>query len=171
MKSRENNLCKDRMEREEKEAAMPAITAMVTGITGLMSMHLAVIQADTVLLHGTILGQAFTITTGEVIYWGIAALIGLIAESIVGWRLPFGIVGAIAASLLGVWLLTAVIPVTIGGDVTIAGQPIPLIKAALGAIIVVAIWHMLTYPFWRERERGYRRRYRRSYAYRDRDYY
>ena len=143
---------------------MSAILAMIT------KAQIPVIHADTVLLHGSILGQPFTITTGEVIYWGIAALIGLIAESIVGWRLPFGIIGAIAASLLGVWLLTAVIPIDIGGDITIAGQPIPLIKAALGAIIVVAIWHAITYPFWRDRERGYRR-YRRDYAYRDGDYY
>ena len=145
------------------------MSAIVTGLIALV--QIPVMHADTVLLHGTILGQPFTITSGEVIYWGIAALIGLIAESIVGWRLPFGIVGAIVASLLGVWLLTAVIPITIGGDITIAGQPIPLIKASLGAIIVVAIWHAITYPFWRERGRGYRRRYRRDYAYRDGDYY
>jgi uncharacterized membrane protein YeaQ/YmgE (transglycosylase-associated protein family) len=127
--------------------------------------NIPLIHADTVLLHGTILGNPFTITTGQLIFWGIAALIGLIAESIVGWRLPFGIVGAIAASLLGVWLLTSVIPVDIGGDITIAGQSFPLLKAALGAIIVVAVWHAITYPFWRDRDRGYRRRYRRNYDY------
>jgi uncharacterized membrane protein YeaQ/YmgE (transglycosylase-associated protein family) len=127
--------------------------------------NIPLIHADTVLLHGTILGNPFTITTGQLIFWGIAALIGLIAESIVGWRLPFGIVGAIAASLLGVWLLTSVIPVDIGGDITIAGQSFPLFKAALGAIIVVAVWHAITYPFWRDRDRGYRRRYRRNYDY------
>jgi uncharacterized membrane protein YeaQ/YmgE (transglycosylase-associated protein family) len=148
---------------------MPAVISMITGAIALAPF--LVIHADTVLLHGTVLGQPFTITSGEIIYLIIAAIIGFIAESIVGWRLPFGIVGAIAASLVGVWLLTTVIPVDIGGDITIAGEPIPLIKAALGAIVVVAVWHAITYPFWHERERGYRRRrYRRSYAYRDRDY-
>ena len=33
-------------------------------------------------------------------------IVGIVAESIVGWRLPFGIIGALAASLLGIWLLT-----------------------------------------------------------------
>jgi uncharacterized membrane protein YeaQ/YmgE (transglycosylase-associated protein family) len=101
-----------------------------------------------------------------VIYLAIAAVIGLIAETVVGWRLPFGIVGAILAALLGIWLLTNVVQVTIPGDFTIAGQPIPLIKALLGAFVVVIIWHLITYPTWRHRRRyyrGYHEGYRRYY--------
>jgi uncharacterized membrane protein YeaQ/YmgE (transglycosylase-associated protein family) len=122
--------------------------------------------ADTVLLTGNIFGYHFTITESQVIYWGIAAIVGLLAEFIVGWRIPFGIVGAIIAALIGIWLLTNVVQVNIPGDFTIAGQPIPLIKALLGAIIVVAIWHALTFPSWRRRHRyygGYRNEYRRDY--------
>lgn len=115
-----------------------------------------------VLLHllGTmnILGDTtITITLSQIIYIVIAALVGLVAEFIVGWRLPFGFIGAIIAALIGIWLLTNVIQVNIPGDFTIAGQPIPIIKAVLGAMIVVAIWHLLTYPSWRRRDRYYRR--------------
>ena len=110
----------------------------------------------------------FTITTSEIIYVIIAAVVGLVAEFIVGWRLPFGIVGAIIAALIGIWLVTSVIAIIIPGDfvLNIAGQSIPLLRALLGAIVVVAIWHLLTYPTWRRRERyyrGYRRGYRERY--------
>lgn len=133
----------------------------------------AISSANPVVLSGSILGYQFAITTSQLIYWGIAAIVGIVAETLVGWRLPFGIIGALLASLLGIWLLTDVIPLNISVDnFTIAGQSIPLIKALLGAVIVVALWHMLTYPAWRDRHRyyrGYRREYRRRYR-RDYDY-
>jgi uncharacterized membrane protein YeaQ/YmgE (transglycosylase-associated protein family) len=128
----------------------------------------ALAHGDPVLVTGNISGYHFVITLSLVIYWIIAAIVGIVAESIVGWRLPFGIIGAIAASLLGIWLLTEVVPVNISGDVMIAGVPIPLIKAFIGAVIVVTIWHLLTFPSWRRRHRyyrGYRDEYRRGYRY------
>lgn len=118
--------------------------------------------ADTIMVGGNIMAVSFTITLSTIIYLAIAAVVGLIAETIVGWKLPFGIIGAIIAALVGIWLLTNVIPVNIAGDFVIAGQPIPLIKALLGAIIVVAIWHVLTYRSWRHRPRFYRRFRRES---------
>jgi uncharacterized membrane protein YeaQ/YmgE (transglycosylase-associated protein family) len=121
--------------------------------------------SDKPLIDGNFLGNHFTITVSFVIYLIIAAIVGFIAESLVGWRLPFGIVGAIIAALIGIWLLTNVIQINIPGDFTIAGQPIPLIKALLGAIIVVALWHLLTFPGWRGRRRYYRGR--REGYYRD----
>jgi uncharacterized membrane protein YeaQ/YmgE (transglycosylase-associated protein family) len=127
---------------------------------------LTLAHGDPVLVAGNISGYHFVITLSLVIYWIIAAIVGIVAESIVGWRLPFGILGALAASLLGIWLLTAVIPVNISGDIMIAGVPIPLIKAFIGAVIVVTIWHILTFPSWRGRHRyyrGYRNEYRRGY--------
>ena len=110
----------------------------------------------------------FTITTSEIIYIVIAAIVGLVAEFIIGWRLPFGIIGAIIAALVGIWLVTSVVAIIIPGDfvLNIAGQSIPLLRALLGAIIVVALWHLFTYPTWRRRERyyrGYRRGYRERY--------
>ncbi len=106
----------------------------------------------------TLSEATFTITLSQIIYVAIAALVGIIAEFIVGWRLPFGIIGAIIAALVGIWLLTNVVQVNIPGDFTIAGQPIPIIKALLGAMIVVGLWHLVTYSSWRSRERNYRRR-------------
>ena len=106
----------------------------------------------------TLSDASFTITVSQIIYIAIAAIVGVVAEFIVGWRLPFGIIGAIIAALVGIWLLTNVVQVNIPGDFTIAGQPIPIIKALLGAMIVVALWHLLTYSSWSRRDRYYRRR-------------
>lgn len=39
--------------------------------------------------------HAWTFTTAFIIYLVVAAILSLLAEFIVGWRLPFGIVGAI----------------------------------------------------------------------------
>ena len=108
----------------------------------------------------TLSDASFTITVSQIIYVAIAALVGIIAEFIVGWRLPFGIIGAIIAALVGIWLLTNVVQVNIPGDFTIAGQPIPIIRALLGAMIVVGLWHLLTYSSWSRRDRYYRRRNR-----------
>jgi len=98
-----------------------------------------------------------TITTALIVYLVVAAIVGLVAEFIVGWRLPFGIIGAVIAALVGVWLLTNVINLTINGDPNIYG--VPIIKALIGAIVLVAIWHLLTFRAWRGRSRYYRRRY------------
>ena len=98
-----------------------------------------------------------TITTALIVYLVVAAIVGLVAEFIVGWRLPFGIIGAVIAALVGVWLLTHVVNLTIAGDPNIYG--VPIIKALIGAIVLVAIWHLLTFRAWRGRSRYYRRRY------------
>src|SRR5437660_8294685 len=98
------------------------------------------------------------LTLGFLVYLAIAAVVGVIAEFIVGWRLPFGILGAIVAALIGIWLLNNVIQVSIPGDFTVLGQPIPIIKAFLGAIVVVAVWHLVTFNSWRGREHYYTRR-------------
>ena len=96
----------------------------------------------------------WTFGTNFIVYLIIAAIIGVIAEFIVGWRLPFGIVGAIIAGLIGVWLMTNVIIITGFNDFMVYG--VPLIRALIGAIILVAIWHLITFPSW---GRGRRRRY------------
>ena len=102
---------------------------------------------------------AIVISAELIVYLLVAALVGLVAESIVGWRLPFGIIGAILAALVGVWLLTNVIVLTGIGDIYLAG--VPLLRALIGAIILVALWHLLTYRTWYRRRRYwyYRRRY------------
>lgn len=116
----------------------------------------------------TVLADGVTIRIGNnvwtfglsfIIYLVIAAIVGLIAETIVGWRLPFGIVGAVIAALVGIWLMTQVIIVTGIGDIYLGTNPqVPLIRALIGAIILVSLWHLLTYGLWRRRHRYYYRR-------------
>jgi uncharacterized membrane protein YeaQ/YmgE (transglycosylase-associated protein family) len=102
--------------------------------------------------------NAWTLSSDFLIYLVVAAIVGLVAEFIVGWRLPFGIVGAVIAGLIGVWLMTKVIIISGFTDIYIGD--VPIIRALIGAIILVALWHLLTYRGWRRRER---RRYYRRY--------
>ena len=105
-------------------------------------------------LPAIIIAITVNITTGLIIYLVVAAIVGLVAEFIIGWRLPFGFIGAIVAALIGIWLLTNVVQLNINGDPVVYG--VPIIKALLGAIILVALWHLVTYRAWRPRRRYYR---------------
>ena len=90
-----------------------------------------------------------------IIYLIVAAVVGLVAEALVGRRLPFGFVGAIIAALVGAWLLTKVIIINgIGAwfDTNVYG--VPIFKALVGAIILVAIWQLLTVGLSRGRRRS-----------------
>ena len=100
----------------------------------------------------SVLADGITITIGKnvwtidlnfLIYLLVAAIVGIVAETIVGWRLPFGIIGAIIAALVGVWLLTNVIVLTGVGDLYVYG--VPILRAFIGALILVAIWHLITF--------------------------
>ncbi len=103
-------------------------------------------------------GSTFTISSTLIIYLVVAMVIGFIAEFIVGWRLPFGFVGAIIAAIIGIWLMTSVFVISNVGDVYV--NNIPLLRALIGAIVLVALWHVLTYRNWRHRHKHfYRRRY------------
>lgn len=115
-----------------------------------------------------ILADGVTIKIGDnvwnfglnfIIYLIIAGIVGLVAEMIVGWRLPFGFIGAIILALIGIWLMTKVIIINIAGfqDPNLYG--VPLVHALVGAIILVALWHLLTAGLWRRRSRYSYRRY------------
>ncbi len=99
--------------------------------------------------------NVWTFSTSFIIYLIIAAIVGIIAEFIVGWRLPLGIIGAIIAGVIGVWLMTQVIVISGLGDIFLNG--VPLVRALIGATILIALWHALTYRSWRSRRRYYRR--------------
>src|SRR5438552_16603419 len=86
--------------------------------------------------------NVWTLGLGFIIYLIIALVVGLIAEAIVGWRVPFGFVGAIIAAIIGIWLLTQVIIITGIGDIYIQG--VPIIRALIGAIIFVSLWHKVS---------------------------
>jgi uncharacterized membrane protein YeaQ/YmgE (transglycosylase-associated protein family) len=118
-------------------------------------MHtLPLILADGVTVQ---LGNnAWTFDSGFIMYLIVAAVVGLVAESLVGWRLPFGFIGAIIAALVGVWLLTKVIIISGIGDIDVFG--VLIFRALVGAIILVAIWHLLTSSLWRGRSRNSYRR-------------
>jgi uncharacterized membrane protein YeaQ/YmgE (transglycosylase-associated protein family) len=112
------------------------------------------ILADGISIH--IGGNVWTFSLNFIIYLIIAALVGFAAEFIVGWRLPFGFIGAIIAALLGIWLMTQVVILTGIGDINVYG--VPIIRALIGAIIFVALWHLLTFRTWSRRRRySYRR--------------
>jgi len=115
---------------------------------------LSLVLADGVTIQ---LGSnVWTFSANFLIYLIVAAVVGLVAEMLVGWRLPFGFVGAIIAALVGVWLLTKVIIINGIGDINVYG--VPIFRALVGAIILVAIWHLLTFSLWRGRSRNSYRR-------------
>jgi uncharacterized membrane protein YeaQ/YmgE (transglycosylase-associated protein family) len=91
----------------------------------------------------------------QVMYLLVAALVGFVAEFIVGWRLPFGIIGAIIAALLGMWIVNNLMILVIPGDPVLFG--VPLFKALIGATIFAALWYLLTYRLWHRRQPYYHR--------------
>ena len=92
----------------------------------------------------------------QIMYLLVAAIVGFVAEFIVGWRLPFGIIGAIIAGLVGIWIVTNVVILIIPGDPVLFG--IPLFKALIGATLFAALWYLLTYRIWHHRRPYYQRR-------------
>jgi uncharacterized membrane protein YeaQ/YmgE (transglycosylase-associated protein family) len=99
--------------------------------------------ADVVVFNGHALGFHFNITLTQLIDLGIAVLVGLLAEFATGWRLRFGLIGAIIAALIGIWLLTDIIIINLPWELYSYG--VPIFKTLLGAILAVIIWHWLTY--------------------------
>jgi uncharacterized membrane protein YeaQ/YmgE (transglycosylase-associated protein family) len=117
--------------------------------------HMLPVLADGVTIQ--IGGSTFTISSTLIVYLVVAMIIGFIAEFIVGWRLPFGFVGAIIAALIGMWLMTNVFIISNVGDIYV--DQIPILRALIGAIVLVALWHVFTYRSWRHRRKHYYRRY------------
>ncbi len=117
---------------------------------------LSMILADTITIK--IGDNVFSFGTNLIIYLVVAAIVGVVAEFLVGWRLPFGFIGAIIAALIGIWLMTQVIIISGIPDFIInTSPPIYLVRALIGAVILVFLWHLLTYPLYRSRRRRYYR--------------
>src|SRR5438034_4679505 len=76
----------------------------------------------------------------QVMYLLVAAFVGFVAEFIVGWRLPFGIFGAIIIALVGMWIVNNVVVLIIPGDPVLFG--IPLFKALIGGTLFAALWYL-----------------------------
>ena len=133
-----------------------AVTSTLTSIPEkedeMLALQLILADGVTIKLGDNV----WTFGTNFLIYLIVAAIVGLVAEFIVGWRLPLGFIGAIIAALVGIWLLTKVIIISGIGDINVYG--VPIFRALVGAIILVAIWHLLTSSLWRGRNRrAYRR--------------
>jgi hypothetical protein len=85
------------------------------------------VKEDTMLALQFLLADGVTIKLGDniwtfglnfIMYLIVAAIVGLVAESLVGRRLPFGFVGAIIVALVGAWLRT---------DGTLEASPSPVL--------------------------------------------
>ncbi len=61
----------------------------------------------------------------------VAAMVGFVAAFMVGWRLLFGIIGAIIAALVGIGFVSTEVILSIPGDPVLFGMP--LFKALMGA--------------------------------------
>ena len=92
-------------------------------------------------------GNVFNIGLDFILYLIIAAVVGILAEYIVKSRLPFGFIGAIIAALIGIWLMTHVIIINGIGDINLFG--VPIVRALIGAILLVLIWRAITYRSYR----------------------
>lgn len=123
---------------------------------------LSIIFADTITIK--IGNTVLYLGTNLIIYVAVAAIVGLVAEFLIGWRLPFGIIGATIAALIGIWIMTQVIVISGIPDYAInTTPPIYLVRAIIGATLFVFIWHLLTYPLYRRRTRRNYRRYENRY--------
>ena len=92
----------------------------------------------------------------QLMYFIVAAIVGFVAEFIVGWRLPFCIIGAVVAALVGIWIVSNVVTLIIPSDPVLFG--VPLFQALIGATLFSALWYLLTYRLWHRRSPYYRHR-------------
>jgi uncharacterized membrane protein YeaQ/YmgE (transglycosylase-associated protein family) len=103
-------------------------------------------KEDKMLALQFILADGVTITLGGHVWtFGLNFIIYLIVAAVVGF------VGAIIAALVGAWLLTKVIVINGIGDINVYG--VPIFRALVGAIILVALWQLLSSGLGRGRSR------------------
>ncbi|GCF11155.1 hypothetical protein [Dictyobacter arantiisoli] len=111
---------------------------------------------DIVIFHSQFRGVYFSLSVEQVLFWGIALIIGILARRVVGRRLPFGYIGTIIMALLGIWLATDVILIDIPLDILFYN--VPLLKSTLGAIVFEILWYVIAYRSYRvwSRRRTYK---------------
>jgi uncharacterized membrane protein YeaQ/YmgE (transglycosylase-associated protein family) len=114
-----------------------------------------ILLGDVLLMTINLGKMHLAIYLSQVMYVLVAAFVGFVAEFIVGWRLPFGIVGAIIAALVGMWIVTNVVILVIPGDPVFYG--VPLFKALIGATLFALLWYLLTYRIWHRTPTSQRR--------------
>jgi len=70
----------------------------------------------------------------------VGLLVGLVAETIVGTRLPLGYVGAIILGFLGAWVATHILHFSISPEWTV--NSVPVLRALIGAVILALLWSL-----------------------------
>lgn len=75
---------------------------------------------------------------GFIVLLLVAAVVGAIAEALVGWRTGYGWIGTIIVGLIGAWIGSALFRIgpIIGG--------VYLISAILGSVILTAVLKLVT---------------------------
>jgi uncharacterized membrane protein YeaQ/YmgE (transglycosylase-associated protein family) len=75
---------------------------------------------------------------GLILHLFMAAVIGALADAVVPGRLPYGLLGAMVAGLVGSWLGTLLLRQVVGplGPLGLSVFGVPLIPAFLGAVLV-----------------------------------
>ena len=71
----------------------------------------------------------------------VGALAGLIGERLVSRGMPFGLIVAIVAGLVGAWLMVDVLHIVLVPELSLGG--IPVLSAILGAAIVVLLFSLV----------------------------
>ncbi len=111
----------------------------------------------------TVLADGITLRIGDhvwvfglniILYIIVAAVVGAIAQALIGSRVPFGIIGATIAGVIGIWLMTQVLVISgiyVNGQSDFYVWDVPIIRALIGAIVFVALWHLITSGFRRVR--------------------
>ena len=110
-------------------------------------LHLFIVLADGITIK--IGDNIWTFGFDFILYLVIAAVVGLLAEYLVKYRLPFGFIGAIIAALFGIWLMTKIVVIDGIGDLYLFG--VPVFRALIGAIILVGLWCLITFALTRRR--------------------
>jgi uncharacterized membrane protein YeaQ/YmgE (transglycosylase-associated protein family) len=113
-------------------------------------LHFASILATGITIK--ISASIWSISLSIILSLIIAIIIGLIAKLIVRDRIPIGFIGSTIAAFIGIWLMTQIIIIQGIGDIFIFG--IPIIRALIGAIILVILWGIMSIIIARWRNYG-----------------
>ncbi len=70
----------------------------------------------------------------------VGLVVGLVAETIVGTRVPLGYIGAVILGFLGAWFATHVLHFNISPDYIV--NSVPLFRALIGAVILAFLWSL-----------------------------
>ena len=88
-----------------------------------------------------------------IVFLVIAALAAWLAGMVLGFRYPFGFIGAFIAAIIGEWLMLNIFHVLLAPEVSFAG--IPVITALVGALVLAFIVALVLGGGWRGRGRRY----------------